>query len=177
MRGYSLTSDDVVAATMGRWDDFAAENDGAGAMAHAVIGRPLFEMVAGPATVRFLEQTFYNSRRGQTVTGLLYRCDSPVQERLFVMQVVPLERGGLQVLHRQIRCRPLRPLPLCALGHLRYLRCSQCLSCNFGGPWVEGRRFQLPSGAMAEDAVCPACRAAAFVAEPEGQGLRPQHCG
>ena len=177
MRGYSLTSSDLVKATSGQWDGFALDNAGAGALSAAVVGRSLWEMISGAATCRFLEKTFYDCRSTQTAIGLLYRCDSPAVERLFLMRVTPLPAGGVEVQHSLIRSRPLRLVSLCDVAHLRYRRCSQCLACNFGGPWVEPGRFGLPHGAVAEDAVCPVCQAAAFVADSPAQGMRPQLCG
>ena len=126
MRGYSLTSGDLIRATTGQWDSFAAENAGQGALSSAIIGRNLFDMVTGAATCRFLEKTFYNCRSTQTAIGLLYRCDSPAVERLFLMRVNPLPAGGIEVQHNLIRTRPVRLLSLRELGHLRYRRCSVC---------------------------------------------------
>ena len=54
MRGYSLTSGDLIRATTGQWDSFAAENAGQGALSSAIIGRNLFDMVTGAATCRCL---------------------------------------------------------------------------------------------------------------------------
>lgn len=166
MRGYRLTSGDLISATFGDWDRFAIENGGARALTVQVLGQSLFDSIDGPATRRFLEQIFYDCRRNQSVMGQLYRCDSPQVERLFAMRVLPLPAGGIEVQHRLIRCRPLAAPAWPGLPHLRYRRCSQCLACNFGGPWVEGHRFRLPSGAVAEDAVCPVCRGAVFPAVP-----------
>ena len=177
MRGYRLTSGDLIRATTGDWDGFARENSGGRAVSSAILGQSLWDMISGAATCRFLAETFYNCRRTQTALGLLYRCDSPAVERLFLMRVTPVPGAEIEVQHQLIRCRPLRLLPLRDLDHLRYRRCSQCLACNFGGPWVEAQRFRLPAGAVADDAVCPVCQAAAFVAQPEAEGMRPQLCG
>ena len=177
MRGYRLTSGDLVRSTSGDWDSFALSNSGAGAFSASVQGRSLWDMVTGAATCRFLEKTFYDCRSTQTAIGLLYRCDSPAVERLYVMRVTPLPAGGLDVTHSLIRSRPYSLLPLRDVVHLRYRKCSQCLSCNFGGPWVDPRRIRLPEAAVAEDAVCPVCQAAAFLADTDQQGMRPQLCG
>lgn len=177
MRAYRLDASDVVRAVSGEWDSFARANDGEKAQARSVIGRVVWDMMQGAATTGFLDRMFYDCRSTQTAIGLLYRCDSPAVERLFHMRVEPVERGGVEVSHRLIRSRALTIVPLRALGHMHFRRCSQCLSCNFGGPWVDAGHFRLPEGAVAVDAVCPVCQAAAFLARSEAPALRPSLCG
>lgn len=176
MRAYRLDAGDVVRTVTGDWDGFAQGNGGQGAKAAAVVGRVLWDMTQGAATNAFLHRMFYDCRRTQTALGLLYRCDSLLDERLFHMRVMPHGAGGVEVSHHLIRSRPLQVVPLRELGHLRYRKCSQCLSCNFGGPWVAAGHFVLPEGAVAVDAVCPECQAAIFVATGAASQRRPSLC-
>ncbi len=177
MRAYRLDAANVVQAVQGEWDSFARENGGYAAQDSAVRGRLLWDMIHGAATTCFLDRMFYDCRATQTALGLLYRCDSPAVERLFLMRVEPADRGGLLVSHRLIRSRGLLIAPLRELGHIQYRKCSQCLACNFGGPWVEAGRFHLPVGAVAVDAVCPVCRAAAYLTKPQDAAERPRLSG
>ena len=177
MRAYRLDGSDVVAAVLGEWDSFARLNAGAGALGDRVVGRLLWDMMQGDATTAFLERQFYDCRRTQTAAGLLYRCDSPEDERLFRMRVEPAEHAGLLVSHTLIRIRPQKPTPLREVGHAHYRKCSQCLSCNFGGPWLEAARLRLPADAVAVDAVCPACQAAASIAQTPDHSASPAQCG
>jgi len=177
MRCYRLDAADVVRTVAGEWDSFATLNGGPRACGSMVIGRAIWDMMQGAATVRFLDELFYDCRKTQTAIGLLYRCDSPAVERLFHMRVTPAEQGGLWVRHDLIRSRPMADVALRTLGHLRYRKCSQCLACNFGGPWVAALHFKLLADAVAVDAVCPVCQAAAYVTAGGAAAMRPGLCG
>lgn len=160
MRGYRLDVADIIRGVIGDWDAFAQANGGAGAEGSAVIGRPLWDMMQGSATQAFLDRIFYDCRRTQTALGLLYRCDSPLIERVYHMRVTPIADAELLVSHTLIRSRSQLRAPLRDLASPTYRQCSQCLACNFGGPWVAAGHFRLPQVSTVVDAVCPAFQAA-----------------
>ena len=177
MRGYRLDAADILRDVVGDWDAFAGSNGGAGAERSMVIGRSLWDMVQGSATQAFLDRIFYDCRRTQTALGLLYRCDSPLIERVYHMRVTPMAGAELLVSHSLIRSRSQLRAPLRDLTPPTYRQCSQCLSCNFGGPWVAAGHFRLPEAAAVVDAVCPACRAASPQVANEAHDARPTQCG
>lgn len=177
MRGYRLDAADILRDVVGDWDAFAQANGGAGAEKSAVIGVSLWEMMHGPATHAFLDRIFYDCRRMQTALGLLYRCDSPLIERVYHMRVAPLAGAGLLVSHSLIRSKPQLRAPLRDLAPATYRQCSQCLACNFGGPWVAAGHFRLPEATAVVDAVCPTCTAAGPQVANDIHNARPSQCG
>jgi hypothetical protein len=177
MRGYRLDAADIIRDVVGDWDAFAQGNGGTGADGSAVIGRRLWEMIQGPATQAFLDRIFYDCRRTQTAMGLLYRCDSPLVERMYHMRVMPSAEAELLVSHSLIRSRSQLRAPLRDLAPPTYRQCSQCLACNFGGPWVAAGHFRLPQAAAVVDAVCPACMAAGPQVANDINHEHPTQCG
>lgn len=157
MRSYDLDLTDRLTAIGGEWQEFWDRNGGQGNVSEKVIGSLLWNAVSGPATTSYLSQIFYRVRREQIVISQQYRFDSAQNERVFAMKVEPLPKGGVRVGHNLVRDRPHAPGLVRDMPHLTYRKCSQCLSCNFGGPWVSHVRVRLAERAVAADAVCPAC--------------------
>lgn len=157
MRDYTLDKTDRICAIGGEWQRFWQENGGEGNVEEAVMGTVLWDAINGPATVSYLERLFYDARRSEVALAKQYRFDSATHERVFHMKIMPAVQGRVVVSHKLIRMRKHSVSLLHDLPHLLYRKCSQCMSCNFGGPWVSHLRFRLPHGARAQDAVCPTC--------------------
>lgn len=171
MRSYSLDAHDQLLSVTGDWDAFALRNRGEGAVAARVTGRYLWDFVTGAETRAYLSRLFHDCRMAGAVLKTTYRCDSPAEERLCRMEILPGPAGRIEVRHQLVRQRVLPVIPLQDLAGLgRFWRCSQCKGANPGGHWLDHRHFAPPPGARQIDVVCPTCEAAAMVPVAAGSG-------
>jgi hypothetical protein len=156
---YWLSAGDEVTTTSADWDDFALQNGGSEATAHAVLGRPLWQFVQGLATRRFLSQLFLDCRLGRGPVTLPYRCDGLGEDRLFALCITPEGRGALRLEHRLLRRRRAfaGTLPK-AVVTAEFRQCSICLSCHTGSHWMAPGRLIRTADTRVTYVVCPACQ-------------------
>jgi hypothetical protein len=169
---YELDAENRVRAVSDDWDRFAASNDGSGARAGRVVGRPLARFIEGDGPRMLMEAALQAARLTRQPRTLSYRCDAPALERHLRMVLTPLADGGVRVEHRverlldrpeAARCRtiagPAAPAPA---GPAPRWRCARCLHLAPGpqGPW----QAQGPRAPDAADAIpvrytlCSPCR-------------------
>ncbi|MEO7514042.1 MAG: ATP-binding protein [Gemmatimonadaceae bacterium] len=89
---YTTDLEGRITSTFGSWDCFAVEN-GAPALAEqsGVLGRTLWSAISDPANRTQVEQAFELLRTGKAArVSWEFPCNSPEQERVFLMQVTPL---------------------------------------------------------------------------------------
>jgi hypothetical protein len=161
MRFYRLDATDTIVATDPGWDSFALENGGAGAVAERLLGRTLWDCIAGSDTPAALHRLFYDARRSDTPWGMRYRCDSPQQERLFQLSATPVPGNGLIVRHALLRTRPrIRDVVKDLSRADRIWQCSQCLSYSTTAHWFAPVHIKGPlPGQEVIDCICADCRA------------------
>jgi hypothetical protein len=161
MRFYRLDATDTIIATDPGWDSFANENGGGSVMAGQVLGRSLWDCIAGSETPAALHRLFQNARSSVTPWGMRYRCDSPRQERLFQLTAMPLDASELLVRHALIRTRPrIRDVVEDMTVAGRLWHCSQCLSYSATAHSFDPARILAPrDGQTVEDCICKDCRA------------------
>lgn len=161
MRFYRLDAADIIVATDPGWDSFAAENGGAAAVTERVLGRNLWDCVAGNETRALLDRLFHNARRSETPWGMRYRCDSPRMERLFQLTASPEPGKTLVVRHALIRSRPrIRDVIKDLSQAERIWHCSQCLSYSASAHSFDPVHIAAPRNRQQVlDHVCDDCRA------------------
>jgi len=92
---YRIDEADRLIAVGGGWDQFASENDGAGAQPEAVLGRSLWDFVTGP-TLRELYRRLMKEVRSGRPVRFRCRCDAPAQRRVFLISIDPLPSGQVE---------------------------------------------------------------------------------
>ena len=151
MKVYEISAQNRIVGVSGNWDHFALSNGGEAALSAAIMGRPLWDFVAGLETRAYLNALFFAARSAGRGVAVRYRCDSPAEPRLYQLQVHPIEEGGLRLSHV-----PLGPVPAPSPGGGAL--CSQCLRGRRNGAWQES----APAcSAPVDYQVCPQCRAEA----------------
>lgn len=157
MRSYEISAGDRITAVSEDWDIFARGNGGEAALRRTVMGRPLWDFVAGLETRAYLNALFFAARTAGEKVAVRYRCDGPADRRYFQLQIQPIGAGGLRLSQMPLdvvpRLRPAEPPPRnfsCC--------CAQCLRCKVGEDWIGGEVYHGFAPGPVEYVVCPQCR-------------------
>lgn len=157
---YEVSAADDVRRVSPGWDAFAQGAGAPGACAAQVLGRPLWDFVAGASTRIWLERLFHQVRRTGDAVQVPCRCDGGGVDRLHLMQVVPGVSGSLSICHFPLREKLLRVAPLPPLPAGDWTVCSLCgAASSCGGYWhAPGRWRATPGLRESRYVVCPDCR-------------------
>lgn len=170
---YLLDAQDQVVAVSGDWDRFAHANEGQTATTAHVVGRYLFDLIAGDSTRMFMRACLEAARLTGSSRTVRYRCDAPDLCRYLEMTLTPGEGGSVMVEHYVRRLVPRLPVSRqVSVGRYHqdvvWLRCSQCLRVRGAGAVtaLDGRSWQAaehlpPNGGatlFVRDVVCPQCQ-------------------
>jgi hypothetical protein len=185
---YSIDRNDQIIRVCPGWLAFAEENswEPDGDLADHVLGRSLWEFIAGPETRHLYEELLRRARKGQTVGPIPFRCDSPVERRYMELRLNPGAGGEVELESTLIR-REQR-LPVALLEAHRHpgpdlLRiCSMCKKLAVNPRlWVEIedalahlKPFEEERMPGLTHGLCPHCHRSAM-AELESLGWRPRH--
>jgi len=139
---YAIDAQDVIVWLGEAWLEFARENCAPELRRESVLGKSLWEYVAGESTRELYEVLFRQVRdEGKTIV-LPFRCDSPDRFRFMQLAMAPGEGSRLRLSGRLLRqqtrphlklldrlvTRSSEPLPVC----------SVCLRVEIlGTSWVE----------------------------------------
>ena len=169
-RGYRMTPIEYVLDHRDRiisvgeaWDHFADENGGMNVSSKDVIGRPLWDFVAGDTTRMWLETLFGSARLCGRTIERPYRCDSPNLKRFMQMRI-GFEQGGILRIEHKILATEKRSAPV----HFQYRakalrntrqRCSICGRVK-NGNWHEPieANAEVPAVILVVYTVCEDCR-------------------
>ena len=91
---YRLDAQDRVTDVNDAWRAFAVQN-GAPELAHAVLGRPLWDFLAGSDAKNIYRALIARVRGGRSVS-VPYRCDAPDRVREFELVLTPREAGSIE---------------------------------------------------------------------------------
>jgi hypothetical protein len=146
-----------------RWSAVAAEHGPAVQPAN-VLGRPIWDFVAGQET-RYIYMLILNRVRFTQIScALRFRCDSPVLQRAVEMRVSPLPGDAVQFTCRALRAepRPLIELPAGEFNGTPARMCSFCKRVSLTGvDWTEAPSRWLAAdpdvSSRIEHVVCPRC--------------------
>lgn len=167
---YFLDANNCITRVSGLWDEFAVANEGDGACASAIVGRPLDAFISGDVSKMFINTMLMSARtQGKTIYRT-YRCDSGRMKRFMEMAIIPQDDNGLEVRHRLLHIEPLRPYQFVPAqrnvpaGAVRIKRCSVCNKVHIALNWLEiddAFRSNLLSPEQANGpwifGVCPDC--------------------
>jgi hypothetical protein len=93
---YKVDHDDVVSEVSSGWDDFARLNNGIEACREYIIGRPIYNCIAGSEVESFYQQVFDKTRSSGVPISVPFRCDSPSDKRFLNLTVTDYGKGVLE---------------------------------------------------------------------------------
>ena len=167
---YHIDHDDRIVACNAAWESFADTN-GWHSPKPAVVGRRLWDFVAGREVVTLWKELFTVARNRQVTYEIPFRCDSPDWRREMSLMVIPQEKD-------QIECRAttlrLLPHPVVTatdaagsqtIAEALIRICSWCKKLVINEQWTELpdginrlRVFELSRAPALTHGVCPTCR-------------------
>jgi len=170
---WQIDGGDLIETVGGGWDAFAKENDASDLAGKSVVGRSLFDFIAGDEVRRVHQHLLRSVRRFRTPLAVPFRCDSPDLRRHMRLEMRPA--GGGAVEFRAVLLRAERQ------PHLRLLDAAEprsyafVVSCSFchkirekdeGGEWMEVDTAADRLGLLVLQrpprlvhGVCPSCKA------------------
>jgi hypothetical protein len=165
---YRLDGDDRIADVSAEWGAFARENGAPELAGRTVLGRPIWDFVAGVEARLLWSRLFARCRATRESRRLPYRCDGPDVRRYLVMALEAPGGSDILCVSHVMREEPRASVPLLDPAVPRtdeaLLACSWCRKVYVGGRWVEVEqaverlrlfeRAELPS---LTHGVCPAC--------------------
>lgn len=139
---YSIDARDTIVTLSDAWLEFARENRAPELTREEVIGKPLWDFVAGEETRRLYEDVFVRVRGRDETIELPFRCDSPDRFRFMRLLLRPWSGDGIECVGVLIReqQRPVfsildRAFPRTSAS---LLMCSLCKRIYaFGSRWLE----------------------------------------
>lgn len=187
---YELDEGDRLIAVSPDWDTFAHENDAPENVASAVLGRPLWEFIAGAETEDLLRRIINVVRTRSRAVDVPFRCDSPGILRHMRFHAAPAGNNGVRITTHLLR-------ELAADGmhaELRRPRASwmvaMCSWCNAirldDGAWVEVddgvarlRLFDTAHAPAVTHTICDTCLESIYPhlgggADPDGPARPPR---
>jgi hypothetical protein len=166
---YTVDPQDVITSVCPLWLAFARENGATQLTREAVVGRSLWDFIAGDETQQLYRTLLQRVRARNASTVVPFRCDSPTLRRYMRLELTPEPNGSVQfdgVLERveqtvpynlldQNFPRSMQMLTLCSC-------CKRILMENYG--WLEigavAERLDLLNKNIApklRHSLCPEC--------------------
>jgi hypothetical protein len=154
------------------WLAFARENGATGLTSESVLGRPLWEFIAGRDVAALFRILLGEVRDRQREVSLPFRCDAPAVRREMELELAPLPGGGVEFRSHLTVRTPREPVALLdakvARAHWHLPICSWCKRIEVAaGDWKDTeagvRALGLLSGASMPrllHTICPGCMAA-----------------
>lgn len=92
---YEIDSADRITAVSDPWLEFARANDAPGLTREAVLGRPLWDFIAGSETRELYRAVLQRVRDDDVAVILPFRCDSPDFRRWMRLVMTPRSDGAV----------------------------------------------------------------------------------
>lgn len=169
---YEIDSEDRIRWVSPSWTPFAQENGGEALDPQTVIGRPLWDYIAGLETKHIFQVLHERVRRSGEPVCFPFRCDSPTLRRELSLTIDALPDGALGF--SSITLRELPHGYVAVLDTRRTTRrdellivCSWCKRVRLDrGDWAElascaGLFDGDPAPPRISHGMCPSCYAAA----------------
>lgn len=170
---YELDGEDRIRWVSPSWMPFAAENHGCGLEPERIVGRPIWDFLAGLETCHLFQVLHGRVRATGESASFPFRCDSPTRQRELMLRIEPLPGGSLRfsstVLRETHRAPVLFLDPDDAVERLdeSVLVCSWCKRVRrWDDGWeelpaaLEHLGFAAPPFPRIHHGVCPTCYAA-----------------
>ncbi len=165
---YAVDASDTIRAVGREWGNFARANDAAQLTAESVIGKPIWDFIAGSETRELYERVFERMRRRGGRVELPFSCDSPSRARPMRLTITPGPKGGLQFRSTLSGERYRVLAPVLERGgsrsDARLRLCSFCKRAAVAHRWLDIVDAMAELGLCDEDrpqlehALCRSCR-------------------
>jgi hypothetical protein len=151
------------------WQRFARENSGEALVEEEILGRPLWDFLAGSEVTELYRLLFRRVRASGKSVAVPFRCDGPDLRRAMELEITPGAEGILELRTRLLDARSqerVRLLDAHAVRHPHHLvrMCSWCLRVEERGIWWKVERFLVRRPMLAREPVprithgiCPGC--------------------
>lgn len=127
---YRIDSADRITYVSRDWLAFAAENDAPELSGEKVIGRPIWDFVAGKSTRHLYQLALQKVRASREVTTFPFRCDAPRLRRYMKLTLRSLADGQVEMESRTAQTAPREHLGLldvaASRSHEFLTMCSWC---------------------------------------------------
>jgi hypothetical protein len=160
---YWLNGQDTIIAVGATWDSFADENEGHAVVSGLVVGRSLWDFIAGDPTRMWLSSILTLARIRNQPVSRPYRCDSATVKRFMNLVISKEGDDTLHLEHTLVRIEPMssprRFTPALAAGKKTMQRCSVCNRLNTPTGWTEAENLGTSVGSPITViyAVCSDC--------------------
>jgi len=166
---WTIDRKDVITSVGADWDAFADENDASSLCGASVVGRSLFDFIAGEQTQRIYQWLLTRVRALDAPILVPFRCDSPDMRRRMRLEIRPLRNRGIEFrgVFLAADFRPYLQLLARNAPHSEPLlfSCSFCLRLRVSDrEWIEAEDAVVRMGLLTREetprlayGVCPAC--------------------
>jgi hypothetical protein len=165
---YVLDALDRITFVSPEWLRFAQANEAPELTEARVVGKPIWDFIAGTDSCNFYAAIYHNLRyRGFAIT-IPFRCDSPTVVRQMSLTLRPLPAGAIECEGILLQAKTREPITILfrwvARSDESIPICSLCRRLSVLGEWMELReaviRKRLVNIAPVprlEETVCPTC--------------------
>lgn len=139
---YGIDASDRIESVCDQWLEFAHTNDAPELDRAFVVGRTIWDFIAGTETHQVYRCLFDRVRDKQCAVSFPFRCDSPGGRRYMKLSLAPLPDDGIEfrasLLHEESR-EPVALLDRAAGREMRFIAmCSWCKRVRLPAKeWVE----------------------------------------
>jgi len=165
---YRIDGNDRIIFVSPEWLRFAQENDAPELTGDEVLGRPIWQFIAGRDSREFYETVFRNLRlRGAEIT-IPFRCDSPsvVRQMDLTMRLRP--EDSIECEGVLLQAKPREPITILLRWVVRTEEsipiCTFCRRLSIYGQWLElheavsfGNITNTAPVPRLQETVCPQC--------------------
>jgi hypothetical protein len=165
---YRLDGDDRISDVSADWGAFARENGAPELAGRTILGRSIWDFVAGDEARVLWSRLFARCRATRENRRLPYRCDGPDVRRFLVMALEAPKGSDILCVSHVVREESRASVSLLDPAVPRtgetILACSWCRKVYVAGRWVEIehaverlRLFERAELPLLTHGVCPAC--------------------
>jgi hypothetical protein len=169
---YELDAADRICALDDAWAEFARANGAPELTRKGVLGRSIFDFVAGREVQELYRLLHARARASGSPVTIPLRCDSPEERRFVELAIIPLPGGGLACEGRLLASERRKRVALLDRSTPRDVRwvsiCSWCKKIRVAARWVEAEDALPALDVFAErqpsltHGICPDCEALHF---------------
>lgn len=138
---HAVDGEGVLSTVNFEWVEFARENGASGLTREAVIGRALWDFMAGRETRHISRLLLESALKKGCGIKVPYRCDSPGLCRFMEMEIIPAGGGLVEFRSKILRTAPREPVflidPSAPRSDEFLTICSWCRRARVAGRWVE----------------------------------------
>ena len=165
---YRIDRADVISFVSPEWVQFALANEAPQLTEGNVVGKPIWDFIAGKEVRTLYESLFRNLRSRRGEIAIPFQCDAPSLVRYMTLTLRSLHSGGIECEGRLDRTEPREAVAILSRGVARSKDsipiCSLCRRLSVFEEWLEVRAaivrkrlFTATALPRLEETLCPEC--------------------